>query len=254
MKYKTRGKIQNRLLVLLLIVIIGVVIAVNFPAIKGMLGWGNEQNKIDEAAAQLARQESAEQGLLILVNKQHPLDINYKPDDLTAMAYYALDRSATARFMRAEAAAAFSQLVEAASREGLELKMTTAYRSYDFQKMLYNNYVSQSGEEEADRFSAKPGQSEHQTGLAVDVSSASVGYELIDAFGDTSEGKWLAKHAHEYGFILRYPQGKEEITGYVYEPWHLRYVGLFVANEIYKSGVTLEEYLIEYDLESIQNE
>jgi D-alanyl-D-alanine carboxypeptidase len=138
--------------------------------------------------------------------------------------------------------------VEAAIPDGIEIKMTTAYRSYDFQEILYNNYVSQSGAEEADRFSAKPGQSEHQTGLAVDVSSSSVGYELTDAFGDTSEGKWLAQHAHEYGFILRYPDGKEAITGYMYEPWHLRYVGLFVANEIYQKGFTLEEYILENNL------
>lgn len=248
------------MLVLLLIVMVGVVIVANLSAIKGLLGGESTQNTEEDAAVQQARQESAdqqareesaEQGLLILVNKQHPLDKNYLPADLTAMQYYVTDRSATTRFMRAEAAAAFSRLVEAASREDIELKMTTAYRSYDFQQMLYNNYVSQSGEEAANRYSAKPGQSEHQTGLAVDVSSASVGYQLTDAFGDTNEGKWLDLHAAEFGFILRYPDGQEEITGYLYEPWHLRYVGLFVANEIDNKDITLEEYLIEYKLESL---
>ena len=88
-----------------------------------------------------------------------------------------------------------------------------------------------------------PGSSEHQTGLTIDVSAQSVSYRLDQSFGDTKEGKWLAKHCHEYGFIIRYPEGKTHITGYDYEPWHLRYVGVDTAKEITGSGLTLEEYL-----------
>ncbi|WP_405127688.1 M15 family metallopeptidase [Sinanaerobacter chloroacetimidivorans] len=145
--------------------------------------------------------------------------------------------------MRAEAADAFHKLVEAAALENMELVMTTAYRSYDFQKTLFDNYVAKEGEEAANRYSAKPGQSEHQTGLSVDVTSASVGYQLTDKFGETKEGIWLAEHAHLFGFIIRFPEGKEAITGYLYEPWHIRYVGVEAATEIYEQGLTLEEYL-----------
>lgn len=183
------------------------------------------------------------QEYLLLVNKTHPLDENYKPDDLSPIKYYASDRSADSRYMRQEAADHFHQLVEAAKAEGHEIVMTTAYRSYGFQSILYNNYVQKHGEEAANKFSAKPGQSEHQTGLCTDVSSPSVNYQLTTDYGEAPEGKWLAEHAHEFGFIIRFPQGKEDITGYQYEPWHIRYVGQPAADEIYEKGITLEEYL-----------
>ena len=187
--------------------------------------------------------KAEEEGLLILVNKEHSLEQNYKPDDLEKIKYFAPDRSSASRYMRGEAAKAFHQMVEKAKEENLEFKMTTAYRSYSFQKLLYDNYVEKEGEEAANKYSAKPGQSEHQTGLAVDVSSPSVDYQLSNEYGQTEEGKWLTKHAHEFGFIIRYPQGKEDITGYQYEPWHIRYVGQTAAKEIYEQNLTLEEYL-----------
>jgi len=180
---------------------------------------------------------------LLLVNKTHPLDENYKPDDLTDIKYYAEDRDAAARFMRKEPTEQFHKLVEAAKEEGYTIVTTTAYRSYGFQKVLWDNYVKKHGEAEANTFSARPGQSEHQTGLCTDVSSPSVNYQLTTDYADTAEGKWLAEHAHEYGFIIRFPLGKEDITGYQFEPWHIRYVGQPAADEIYEKGLTLEEYL-----------
>ncbi|NLM09128.1 MAG: M15 family metallopeptidase [Clostridiales Family XIII bacterium] len=150
--------------------------------------------------------------------------------------------------MRKEAAQQFYKLVEAAAGEGYELVMTTAYRSYDFQQILWNNYVANEGEAAASRFSARPGQSEHQSGLAVDVSSPSVDYSLTETFGKTEEGIWLAQNAHRFGFIIRFPEEKESITGYLYEPWHIRYVGEPVATEIYAKDLTLEEYLELYGL------
>lgn len=191
----------------------------------------------------ISSEEADAEGLLILVNKQNKVSEDYVPKDLKEIKYYASDRVASSRYMKAEAAEAFHKLVEAAMVEDLDLLMTTAYRSYDFQKTLYDNYVKNEGQEAADTFSAKPGQSEHQTGLSVDVSSSSVDYKLTSLFGQTEEGKWLANNAHKYGFIIRFPEGKENITGYMYEPWHIRYVGLQVANEIFRQGVTLEEYL-----------
>ncbi|MEA4989033.1 MAG: M15 family metallopeptidase [Anaerovorax sp.] len=183
--------------------------------------------------------------MLILVNKQHAVDASYIPEDLEPIKYFASDRPAQSRFMRQEASEHFHQLVEGAKESGYELVMTTAYRSYEFQNTLYTNYVNKYGQAEADTFSAKPGQSEHQTGLAVDISTPTVQYRLTSELGETAEGQWMAEHAHEYGFILRYPKGKEDITGYQYEPWHLRYVGQPAADEIYEQGITLEEYLEE---------
>ena len=203
----------------------------------------------NEENGQEYNQEAGDKGLLILVNKKHPVDQNYKPDDLVEIKYFVADRSPAARYMRAEAANAFHQMVEKAAESNLELKMTTAYRSYNFQKLLYDSYVEKEGVEAASKFSAQPGQSEHQTGLAVDVSSPSVDYQLSNDYGKTEEGKWLASHAHEFGFIIRFPKGKEDITGYQYEPWHIRYVGLKAAKEIYEQNLTLEEYLQQKDLQ-----
>ena len=117
------------------------------------------------------------------------------------------------------------------------MPLLSGFRSYSTQKVLYNSYVQTDGVEAADTYSARPGHSEHQTGLAFDVGNIDYGY------GDTDAGRWLNDHAHEYGFIIRYLKGKESITGYVYEPWHIRYVGLNVASEIHTRGITLEEYL-----------
>ncbi len=181
--------------------------------------------------------------ILVLVNKEYALDENYVPADLVRLNYCAADRSSEWQAMTREAADAFNKMAEDALAEGHEIVVTTAYRSYNFQNYLYNSYVEKEGQAAADTFSAKPGKSEHQTGLAADVSSASVNYRLTAAFGDTEEGKWLAENCYKYGFIMRYREGKESITGYVYEPWHVRYVGQKAAKEIWEKDLTLEEYL-----------
>jgi D-alanyl-D-alanine carboxypeptidase len=122
----------------------------------------------------------------------------------------------------------------------------SGYRSYRTQTDLYNSYVSNHGQSEADTFSAKPGQSEHQSGLAIDITCEAMNFQLDDTFFDTEEGKWVAENAHRFGFIIRYPKGKESITGYQYEPWHLRYVGKTLAEEIYESQLTMEEYFEQF--------
>ena len=121
---------------------------------------------------------------------------------------------------------------------GLNLWIQSGYRSYTLQQKLYNNYVSRDGVEAADRYSARPGHSEHQTGFAFDLNT------ITDSFQYTDEGKWVNENAYKYGFILRYPKGKEFITGYKYESWHLRYVGKDLATILYNNGnwITLEEY------------
>ena len=201
-----------------------------------------------EKKAQL--QKDQENGLFLLVNKdpENHLDPSYKAEDLEPIKYYAADRNKYTRFMRAEAAEAFHRLVETAAEEGIDIVMTTAYRSYEFQQILWDNYVAQKGEEEANKTSARPGESEHQTGLAVDLSTSEIDYRNSSDFADTAAGRWVAENAHKFGFILRFPEDKTDITGYSYEPWHIRYVGLTAAADIYEENLTLEEYLEQLEL------
>jgi D-alanyl-D-alanine carboxypeptidase len=173
-----------------------------------------------------------------IANKQYSLSSSYVPDDLVW-----LDLPSTRDTqMRSEAATALTELFNAAQSDGIELYCCSGYRSYETQSELYQWNVDTYGQTEADLVSAKPGTSEHQLGLAMDVTSESVGFDLLESFGQTEEGQYIADHAHEYGFIIRYPQGKTNITGYSYEPWHLRYLGVDVATDIYNSGKTMEEY------------
>jgi LAS superfamily LD-carboxypeptidase LdcB/LysM repeat protein len=182
---------------------------------------------------------------LALVNKTNALDPYYLPPDLTIPEVpFTTEGSAPRKQMRAEAAQALEQLFARAAAEGIELAGVSAYRSYPRQATIFRENWEQDPEE-ANRSSARPGESEHQTGLAIDVSSPSVNYVLTQAFGETEEGRWLAQNAADFGFILRYPQGKEDITGYLYEPWHIRYVGRPAAEAIAQSGLTLEEFLAE---------
>ncbi|WP_047980972.1 D-alanyl-D-alanine carboxypeptidase family protein [Ornithinibacillus contaminans] len=183
---------------------------------------------------------------LALVNKQHALPEDYIPSDLVIPdVRFPFVEDVPKKQMRKVAAEALEKLFADADAEGLDLFAQSGYRSYARQDVLFASYVSVNGEEEANNFSAKPGESEHQTGLSIDVTSPHVNYELVIEFGDTEEGKWLKKHAAKYGFIIRYPEGKEDITEYQYEPWHIRYVGVKAATEIMNRGITLEEYLAE---------
>lgn len=131
---------------------------------------------------------------------------------------------------------AFNEMVSAAAEDGITLWIVSGFRSYETQNYTYHYFVNDRGVEQADRASARPGHSEHQTGLAIDVNTTS------DYFANTPEAEWLKENCFKYGFIIRYPEGKEDITGYKYEPWHIRYVGVGKAEKITKSGLTLEEY------------
>lgn len=183
-------------------------------------------------------------GTLILVNKQIALPSNYKPQDLVTPNIAFVD-SATGdrRMLRQEAATGIEGLMAAAKSAGIDLKGTSAFRSYDYQVQLFNAYVARDGKEQAMKYSAPPGHSEHQTGLAIDVSSASVGYQLTQGLEQTKEGKWLADNAHKYGFIVRYQRAFEDETGYMYEPWHLRYIGIEHATNVKQMNVPFEQYL-----------
>ncbi|MCL6456409.1 MAG: M15 family metallopeptidase [Gorillibacterium sp.] len=179
----------------------------------------------------------------VLVNKKRVLPSNYVPTDLVEpKVRFPYEEKLEKRKMRKEAATALERMFKGAEKDGIILYAVSGYRSYQTQKALYNNYVNKDGEQAASRYSAKPGMSEHQTGLAMDVSSKSANYQLTQSFGTTAEGKWLSKHSWEYGFIIRYLQTTEDITGYMYEPWHVRFIGAAIAREVFEQGVTLEEY------------
>jgi len=181
--------------------------------------------------------------ILVLVNKKWHLPSDYVPSDLIEPhVTFSFSGQSPKKTMRYEAAKALEQLFEAAQAEGMELFGVSGYRSYNTQKQIYAANFRQMGEA-ANLYSAKAGQSEHQTGLAMDVSCREVGFQLEEEFGNTKEGKWLAKNCARFGFIIRYQKGKEHITGYAYEPWHIRYVGKKAAQEIMSKGLTLEEYL-----------
>lgn len=134
---------------------------------------------------------------------------------------------------------AFYSMQKSASNQGINLSIISGYRSYNTQYTLYNRYVSKDGKAEADTYSARAGHSEHQTGLAADINS------LKKSWINTEEGQWLNNNCYKFGFIIRYPEGKESITGYMYEPWHIRYVGVDIATDLYNNGnwISLEEYL-----------
>ena len=131
---------------------------------------------------------------------------------------------------------AFAELQRGAAKEGVSIWLLSGYRSYSRQQRLYNNYAARDGKAAADTYSARPGHSEHQTGLAMDVNS------LSSSFANTKEGRWLAANAHKYGFVIRYPSGKQSATGFIYEPWHIRYLGKELAAAVYASGQCLEEF------------
>ena len=156
---------------------------------------------------------------ILIVNKTYALPSTYNPG-VNSEAYSHL------------------QDLQAKGKElGYSYTLCSGFRSYSTQKSLYNSYVAKRGQALADTFSARPGHSEHQTGIAFDIG------KVEDSWANTNDYKWLKAHAHEYGFIIRYPEGKQNITGYKFEPWHVRYLGIETATKVYQSGKTLEEYL-----------
>lgn len=186
--------------------------------------------------------------ILVLANKNHALPDGFEPDDLVAPnVRFPFTEDLPKRYIRKEAAKALEKLFAAAEKEGHILFAQSGYRSYERQVEVFSGHTNRLGEKEARRVSAVPGQSEHQTGLAMDITASSVDFELTQKFGETKEGKWVKEHAHKFGFIIRYEKGKEDITGYDYEPWHLRYVGKDVAAVIKENDLTLEAYLGAYD-------
>ena len=178
---------------------------------------------------------------LLLVNKYYTVSRDYYPSDMVSVDGTLSTNQGL--YLKRAAYEAYLQMLRDAQNQGLDFLICSAYRSYELQKSLYNNSLSQNGEKFTNTRSAYPGRREHHTGLAIDITSESMGYGLSQNFINYPEGLWLNNNCSKYGFIIRYPKGKTHITGYDYEPWHLRYVGTEAASEITAKGITLEEYL-----------
>ena len=209
------------------------------------LKWPDTTTSKDEYPLQTVSDD-----YLVLVNKQYHMMQSYAPSDLKIVNRYVAgvgDPSQGTNAMRKVAAEALDTMLDVALSEGYDMRLRTGYRSYSYQQMLFDSYARNHGESETNKYSARAGESEHQTGLACDLGAASQGYELRDDFGDSPEGKWIKEHCSEYGFILRYIDGTTtsvgEHTGYIYEAWHIRYVGVEAAKIITENGWTFEEYL-----------
>jgi D-alanyl-D-alanine carboxypeptidase len=199
-------------------------------------------NKISEVDGKKVIQNP--ENIMVLVNKEYGLPDGYAPADLVRpnVAFSFGDQDIEKSYMRKEAATALEKMFTEAANHNLQLFAVSGYRSYERQVQVFNNEVQKVGKEKAVQAVAVPGTSEHQTGLSMDISSGSANSALSEQFGETPEGKWLVENAHKFGFILRYPKGKEGVTGYQYESWHFRYVGVKAAADIYENGLTLEEY------------
>ena len=172
----------------------------------------------------------------ILVNKKNKLSRYFKPNNLVKVNKCSLDNF----YLEEETANAYEKMCLDSINKGLNISITSAYRSYNEQEKLYNSYLKLYGKNYVDKYVALPGHSEHQTGLAIDLESLE-----YDIFKNSKEYLWIKENAYKYGFIIRYQKGKEKITGYGAEEWHIRYVGKNAAEYIYKNNITFEEY---YDL------
>lgn len=181
-------------------------------------------------------------GTAFLVNRQHAVSQFYVPQTRKVIG------PGMSQTMRDDAAAALEDMFAGAKEEGINLAIVSGYRSYSKQSSIYARKKATQGQEAADRVSARPGTSEHQLGMAMDLAKKGSS-QLNTGFGKTKEGQWVSANAHKYGFIVRYPQEYEDVTGYMYEPWHVRYVGKELAREIYESGVPMEIYMSGYKLE-----
>ena len=184
----------------------------------------------------------------MIVNKYNSLSKDYVPKDLETIDS---QFSNGEKLMVSYAKEAFEELASTAQSEGYTILAMSTYRSYDYQNSLYNRYVSLDGQAEADTYSARAGYSEHQTGLAADVYNKEKSYT---EFENTKEFTWMQENAYKFGFILRYPKDKVDETGYMYEPWHYRYVGTRIAKYIHDNNITYEEYYVKFIDNKVQND
>ena len=215
------------------------------PALNGEGENGEYVNEDNISASFIPATEidTDPSSITVFINREYALPEDYEPDDLVVPnVLFNLDYYDERKLMRSEAAAALEELFAAAEKDGYTLYGVSAYRSYSRQRKIFLNNIVKRGKEHTLKYSAVPGTSEHQSGLSIDVSTKSFGFRLLDDFINTPEGVWLSKNAYRFGYIIRYPVDKVEITGYAYEPWHIRYVGKDLAAYLYTNDLTLDEY------------
>ncbi|MEH7458153.1 M15 family metallopeptidase [Bacillus sp. JJ1127] len=237
------------LLSVVVVVVVIVVAGMNYKMYKdkqaqevnASVAFPKEQETITKMEGDIAVVNNPD-SILVLVNKNRRLPDRYKPQDLVIpKVRYSNEGDQEKKKMRKEAAVALEKMFQQGDQERIFLFAVSGFRSFDRQKALNTMYKIQDGEAKTAMSSAVPGTSEHQTGLAMDITSQSAKFQLESIFGDTKEGKWLAQNAHKFGFVIRYTKEKESITGYRYEPWHVRYVGNPQATYLYENQLTLEE-------------
>lgn len=237
------------LLSVVVVVVVIVVAGMNYKMYKdkqvqevnASVAFPKEQETITKMEGDIAVVNNPD-SILVLVNKNRRLPDRYKPQDLVIpKVRYSNEGDQEKKKMRKEAAVALEKMFQQGDQERIFLFAVSGFRSFDRQKALNTMYKIQDGEAKTGMSSAVPGTSEHQTGLAMDITSQSAKFQLESIFGDTKEGKWLAQNAHKFGFVIRYTKEKESITGYRYEPWHVRYVGNPQATYLYENQLTLEE-------------
>lgn len=241
--YKGRKHTYTYVLLILTIVMVGASIYRIMFLINKYKEAPQKTLSKNEVALEIINIENKDTSNLILVNKENILEEDYVPENLIQLKTdFISNGDLKVNVLTAEAAEALEKLFKAASEDKIYLLGVSGYRAFDYQKQLFESEVEVFGNIQANRYVAKPGESEHQTGLAMDILSRD--YEILDeGFKNTKAYKWLEENCFNFGFIIRYPENKEEITGYEYEPWHIRYVGVNVAKEIMKENITLEDYL-----------
>lgn len=252
---KPRRKLSNRIKYLLLIALLvlgvfelaAIIHRVNQPESTKHLSGSNStgQTLQNSPPAFNKNQFSVDQAgsLWAVVDKGRILPSTYVPEGLAAPKIpLRLGSASLEMHVRADTAVALEQMATEAISQGVHLMLASGYRSYNNQVATYNGFVRTDGVAKADTYSARPGHSEHQTGLAADLEPVSRKCELQDCFGDTPEGRWLADNCYKFGFIIRYQKGAQNLTGYQYEPWHVRYVGKDLAAQVQQSGKTLEQF------------
>ena len=203
-----------------------------------------KESDISKCKSGIVIKESSSSAFDVLINKSYSLNESYKPTDLsTTKVPFPKNQTASRKWLRGDAARQLEYMYAAMKKEKLKLIAVSGYRSYESQKSILLAQLQKKSFAQANATVACPGQSEHQSGLAIDVSSESYGGQIGRKFDKTKEYKWISKYAHKYGFVIRYPKHKTKITHYNYEPWHLRYVGPKLASEMKKNDWVLEEYV-----------
>ena len=217
----------------------------NYPALSEELIYELQDAGFEDYSLEAGRPSLIKQPhhRFVLLNKQNYLPADFVPADLTVPGIPFAGGANGRKMMVPVAAAAVEQLAAAAAKEGIVLNGVSAYRSIAYQKEVYARNLKRYGQKHADQYSSVAGYSEHHSGLCIDISSPSEGNALEERLGRTKEGQWLAANAHRYGFVIRYPKGKEAITGYAYEPWHIRYLGIPLATYLYENDLCYEEFI-----------